>query len=275
MTTKPIVVGMAIAMFAGWTAGVTGQGTASGAAQTPEKPATEASQDLSPVEQQPEVAKRIVESTNRYRESEELPEVRPNPELARAAREFAEFMAGTGKYGHTADEKEPRERAAEHGYKACIVAENIGLQFGTRPLSSEALAGSFVEGWKNSKVHRANLLDPDVMETGVAVAKSEQSGRFYAVQLFGRPKSASIRAEIENRAGVLVKYKIGEENFELEDRVVRIHELCRPTEFTFLLPATDGTDRTIVERVARKTKLVVQRDDSRELTVVRSAGVER
>jgi len=155
------------------------------------------------------------------------------------------------------------------------VAENIGLQFSRDPLGEEALAGGFVEGWKNSKEHRANLLDPDVMETGVAVAKSEQSGRFYAVQLFGRPKSASIRAEIENRAGAPVKYKIGEESFELEDRVIRIHELCRPTEFTFLLPAADGTDRTVVQRVARKTQLVVQRDDSRELTLVRSAGVER
>jgi uncharacterized phosphosugar-binding protein len=119
------------------------------------------------------------------------------------------------------------------------------------------------------------LLDPDLMETGVAVAKSEQSGRFYAVQLFGRPKSASIRAEIENRAGAIVKYKIGEEDFELEDRVIRVHEFCRPTDFTFLLPAADGTQRTVVERVSRKTQLVVQRDDSRELTVVRSSGVER
>ena len=206
---------------------------------------------------------------------EELPELRPSEELGRAARYFAEFMASTGKYGHTADEKEPWERAAEHGYKACIVAENIGLQFSSDPLGAEALAGGFVEGWKNSKEHRANLLDPDVMETGVAVAKSQKSGRFYGVQLFGRPKSASIRAEIENRAGALVKYKIGEETFELEDRVIRIHELCRPTEFTFLLTAADGTERTAQERVARQTRLMVQQDDSRELTVVRSAAVER
>jgi len=230
---------------------------------------------LSPALQQPEVARRIVESTNRFRAGEELPEVRPSPELARAARDFAEFMASTGKYGHTADDKQPRERAAEHGYEACIVAENIGLQFSSRPFGPEILASGFVEGWKNSKVHRANLLDPDLMETGVAVAKSEQSGRFYAVQLFGRPKSASIHVQIENRAGAMVKYKIGEESYELDVRVIRTHELCRPTEFTFLLPAADGTEQTVVERVSRKTQLVVQRDEARELTVVRSSRVER
>jgi hypothetical protein len=154
------------------------------------------------------------------------------------------------------------------------VAENIAAESSSKPLSGEALAGVFVEGWKTSQEHRANLLDPDVSETGVAVAKSEKSGKQYAVQLFGRPKSESIRVEIENRAAATVKYKLGGETLELEDRVARIHELCRPAEFTFLLPAADGVERTVVQQVNAKTRLVIQRDDSKELAVVRS-GVER
>ena len=254
--------------MAAWTAAAGGQP----ATPAPAKPAAEAGSELSRVADQPEVARRIVQSTNRYRASKDLSEIRPNAELARAAEYFANFMASTGKYGHTADEKRPWDRAAEHGYEACIVAENIGLESSSKPLSDEALAGVFVEGWKSSQEHRANLLDPDVTQTGVAVAKSEKSGKHYAVQLFGRPKSESIRVEIENRAGATVKYKLGGETLELEERVVRIHELCRPTEFTFLLPAADGTERTVIERVARQTRLVVQQDDSKELAVVRSAA---
>jgi uncharacterized protein YkwD len=271
MHSRQIVAVVAAVILLGWTATSRGQVAAPESPQ----PAAESASDLSPVEKQPAVARQIAERTNRFRAGEELPELRASDELGRAARYFADFLASRGKFGHSADDKQPWERAAEYGYEACIVAENIGLEFGTQRLSDDALAGGFVERWKDSKEHRANLLDPDLMEIGVAVAKSEKSGRFYAVQLFGRPKSASIRVEIENRAGLLVKYKVGDETLELEDRVVRTHELCRSAEFTFLLPAAEGEERMSVQRVARQTRLVVQRDDSRELTVVRSTAVER
>ena len=83
------------------------------------------------MEKQPAIAKQIAERTNRFRAGEELPELRASEELGQAARYFAEFMASRGKYGHSADDKEPWECAAEHGYEACIVAENIGLQIST------------------------------------------------------------------------------------------------------------------------------------------------
>ena len=271
MHSRQFVAAVAAVLLIAWTVRSFGQA----AGPQPSQPKAESASDLSPVEKQPAVARQIAERTNRFRAEEELPELRASDELGRAARYFADFLASRGKYGHTADDKQPWERAAEHGYEACIVAENIGLEFSTQRLSDDALGAGFVERWKDSKDHRANLLDPDLMEIGVAVAKSEKSGRFYAVQLFGRPKSASIRVEIENRAGLLVKYKVGEETLELEDRVVRTHELCRPAEFTFLLPAAEGEERMSVQRVARQTRLVVQRDDSRGLTVLRSTAVER
>ena len=271
MLSRQIVAMVAAVILLVWTARSYGQAAAS---ESP-KPAASSASELSPVEKQPAIARQIAEHTNRFRAGEELPELRASDELGRAARYFAEFMASRGKYGHSADDQQPWERAAEYGYEACIVAENIGLQMSTERLADDALATGFVDRWKDSKEHRANLLDPDLMEIGVAVAKSQASGRFYAVQLFGRPKSASIRVEIENRAGLLVKYKVGEETLELEDRVVRTHELCRSAEFTFLLPAADGEERMSVQRVVRQTRLVVQHDDARELTVVRSTAVAR
>jgi uncharacterized protein YkwD len=236
------------------------------AINSPDKPAA----DESPVAEQPEVARRIVEQSNAFRRGEELAELRASEPLQKAAESFAAFMARTGKYGHMADDQQPRDRAAKQGYEACIVGENIGLQFSSDPLTATVLATEFVEGWKNSKDHRANLLDPALTEFGVAVAKSEKSGKYYAVQLFGRPRSESIRVEIENRADVLVKYKLGEETFELDKQTVRIHELCRPDKFTFELPTADDAERTVVEPVKVKARLVIERTDG-QLTVARAS----
>jgi uncharacterized protein YkwD len=233
-------------------------------------PPDTAAADESPVVNQPEAARRIVEQANTFRRSEKLAEFRPSEALQKAAENFAQFMARTGKYGHTADDQQPRDRAAKQGYEACIVAENIGLQFSSERLTPVALATAFVEGWKNSKNHRANLLDPALTELGVAVAQSEKTGKYYAVQLFGRPRSESIRVEIENRADVLVKYKLGEQTFELDKQTVRIHELCRPDKFTFELPTADDAERTVVEPVKAKAKLVIERIDG-QLTVERAS----
>jgi uncharacterized protein YkwD len=232
----------------------------------PDKPAA----DESPVADQPEAARRIIEQANAFRRGEKLAEFRPSEALQKAAEGFAQFMARTAKYGHTADDQQPRDRAAKQGYEACIVAENIGLQFSSDRMTPVALATEFVEGWKSSKDHRANLLDPALTELGVAVAQSEKSGKYYAVQLFGRPRSESIRVEIENRADVLVEYKLGDQSFELDKQTARIHELCRPDKLTFELPTADDAERTVVESVKDKAKLVIERTDG-QLTVARAS----
>ena len=66
-------------------------------------------------------------------------------------------MAESGKYGHQADGQTPARRAKEAGYQ-----------------------------------YRENILADFVTETGVSVASSHGM-TFYAVQLFGRPKSAAIK----------------------------------------------------------------------------------
>src|SRR5437016_1322189 len=76
-----------------------------------------------------EVEKRIIEATNEFRSKENRRELSVSPELSRAARYFADFMAQTDKYGHTADGKQPGERAKEHGYQYCLIGENIAYFF--------------------------------------------------------------------------------------------------------------------------------------------------
>lgn len=185
------------------------------------------------------VAQLATERTNAFRKQEGRGPVAANKELAAAAGYFANYMAKNDEYGHGADGKRPAERAKEHGYDYCIVLENIAYAFDSRGFDAEPLAEKFFVGWRESPGHRKNMLDPDVTDTGVAIARSETTGYYYAVQMFGRPKSKAIEFKVTNKADAAVSYVIGEEKFTLEPRYTRGHTRCRPPELVLTLPARD------------------------------------
>jgi uncharacterized protein YkwD len=135
-----------------------------------------------------QVEERIVEATNAFRHSQRLPDVAVDAKLTRAAQSFADYMAKRDELAHAADGKQPWDRALAHGYDYCLVSENIGYQFNSRGFETGELARAFVEGWKHSPGHRKNMMERDAIDTGVAVARSAKTGRYYAVQMFGRPK---------------------------------------------------------------------------------------
>ena len=74
----------------------------------------------------------IVKQTNRFRKGEGLEPVGPNKALNKTSQRFADFMARTKKFGHTADGRLPSERVQAQGYQYCIVSENIAYQFRSR-----------------------------------------------------------------------------------------------------------------------------------------------
>ena len=141
---------------------------------------------------QPELARVesiVVARTNEFRREEGRSALAGHAKLTTAAREFALFMARTGKYSHEADGRTPRERIEAHGYRWCMVAENISYQFSSTGFATGELASRLVDGWKRSADHRANMLDRDAVHTAVAVARSPRTGYFYAVQLFAGPRT--------------------------------------------------------------------------------------
>ncbi len=178
----------------------------------------------------------VVEQINAFRAEQKLNKLAVDADLAEAAESFAAFMARTGKYGHEADGRTPSERAKAAGYQMCIVAENIAFQFRSTGFATPELAEAFVEGWKQSPGHRENIVDPDVTQTGVAVAKAAD-GKYYAVQMFGRPRSAMIRFQVVNRSGQRVTYAVDGEQMPLPVRATRTHERCRPAKIT--IPGRD------------------------------------
>src|SRR5437660_1397706 len=152
------------------------------------------------------VKEEIFASTNQFRRQQGQRELKVNKELAKAAQYFADYMARTDKYSHTADGKEPWERAAKFGYAYCIILENIAYEQSPEGFRTPDLAEGFMKGWKKSPPHRKNLLDPDIDDIGVGVAHSERTGRYYAVQNFGRPKSKEIVFKLTNETDSGVKY---------------------------------------------------------------------
>ncbi|HEX6318114.1 MAG TPA: CAP domain-containing protein [Burkholderiales bacterium] len=183
-----------------------------------------------------QAAKGVAERTNAFRKAQGLEPVQPNAELRAAAREFARFMAESGKYSHTADGRRPAQRAAAQGYEACIVSENIAYLYRSQGYDAPTLAREMVEGWKQSPEHREAMVDPAVSQVGVGIAQSA-SGRYYGVQMFGRPKSAAITFTVRNRSGERVAYRAGERRFSLPPRAERTHSVCRPMQLAMETPA--------------------------------------
>jgi uncharacterized protein YkwD len=209
-------------------------------------------------------AQEIVNLNHEFRKEHNRSKLEMNKTLTKTAREFAEYMARTDRYGHQADGREPAERVAANEYDYCLLAENIAQRYGSTGLETQRLARGFVKSWIDSPKHRENMLDDAVTEIGVGVARSEESGRYYAVQLFARPKSEAIELEIANQSGREIEYELGEETFPLPPRMVRMHSRCRPPKLIVRLG--EQTTRTIEVKQSQRYVVRAGQDERLELS---------
>lgn len=192
----------------------------------------------------PEVEALVVRSTNAFRAEQGLGRLGVDPALSRAARGFVEYMARTDNYGHRADGREPEQRARARGYDPCLLSENIAYSFTTGTFGTAELASRFVEGWKESPGHRKNMVEPAATDIGVAVAKSAGSGKYYAVQMFGRPKARMAEFRVTNVARRGIDYRVGDKTWSLAPNAARVHKVCGLEDVSFPT-AEKGKGRTI------------------------------
>ncbi|HEY1859398.1 MAG TPA: CAP domain-containing protein [Gemmataceae bacterium] len=122
----------------------------------------------------------ILDATNKEREKENLPALKPNPILFEAARAHSANMAKQGKMEHELDGKTPADRIKAAGYDYAYIAENIGVSNGNSP-------GGIVKAWMESKIHKENILNEKCTEIGIGVVKNDK-GETYYTQEFGAPK---------------------------------------------------------------------------------------
>lgn len=191
----------------------------------------------------PDIAKvetAIIDLTNAFRRENRLGEVRANARLTEVARAFAEHLARTETFSHSADGRTPAERVKRSGYAFCLVAENLSLNLDSRGFETRQLATDAVEGWKRSPGHRKNLLTQHVTEIGVGVARSPTKEQYLSVQVFGRPDSHRYSFLIRNQSNATVRYRIDEAAADVRPGYEVRHTVCKPIELEFV----EARDRT-------------------------------
>lgn len=123
---------------------------------------------------------RIFDLINAERQHQGLPSLVYNSQLDRMAKIQAANMARLQKLAHTLPESQlPTlgDRAHYVGYPFGRVAENVAQGFPN--------AETVVQGWMTSSGHRHNVLNADVVETGIGIARASGGGLYFC-QVFGR-----------------------------------------------------------------------------------------
>lgn len=127
----------------------------------------------------------LVDLANQNREENKLPTLFINPVLQEVARAKANDMAKNEYFAHTSPEGiTPWHWFREAGYTFSFAGENLAVNF----------SDSFdvTQAWMVSPLHRANILNLNFTEIGIATAKGMYRGRetTFVVQVFGKPAPA-------------------------------------------------------------------------------------
>lgn len=161
----------------------------------------------------------LIDLTNNKRELLGLNALKENPQLNQAALLKAQDILNNNYFSHWSPQgKSPWYWFKKANYKYQAAGENLGIGF----LDSSEVH----QAWENSPTHKANLLNPNYQEIGIAVLQGNFEGNetTIVVQLFGTPtnkKEAKTKNEItpvknivneKKEANVLIqKTKIQEE----------------------------------------------------------------
>ena len=133
----------------------------------------------------------IIAFTNVERVKVGLPPLAQNGALSLGAEAKARDMIATQYFAHVAPDGTDIAALAEtYGYDYLNIGENLALgDFHSSP--------DVVSGWMNSPGHRANILNKEFTEIGVAAVEGNWKGErvWFAVQEFGRPTSACPRPD--------------------------------------------------------------------------------
>lgn len=143
----------------------------------------------------PQDAEQLMALANQARAKAGVPQLRWDPALAEAALKHTRRMASEGgaiQHDYHG-ELQLSERAGLSGAHFDLIEENIAV--GSDPAQIH-------DAWMHSKLHRENMLNPQVDRIGIAVVPKR--GVLYATADFSRAVAAFSTAQIENRVGSLI-----------------------------------------------------------------------
>jgi uncharacterized protein YkwD len=137
------------------------------------------------------VASSLVDLANADRTQLGLPPLAVNSELQDAAQLKANDMAQNGYFAHTSPSgKDPWYWFEQAGYNFSYAGENLAVYFSD--------SNDVNTAWMNSPEHRANLLNPNYTEIGIATAQGMYQGveTTFVVQEFGTPAAVAAATQV-------------------------------------------------------------------------------
>lgn len=139
---------------------------------------------------------KLIELTNQAREAQGLSSLTANQLLTQAAILKGQAILESNAFKHTINDKKFSAWVRDAGYNYSYVGENLAVDFFT----SEGI----IEAWKNSPLHRKNLLSPYYREIGISTMTGKFQGQdtTVVVQIFGAP-AAQTAAPWEVNSGLL------------------------------------------------------------------------
>jgi len=146
----------------------------------------------------------LVALTNDARKTQGLTPLSENALLARAAQDKAQDLVTKGYFAHESpDGKTPWYWFKQAGYAYTYAGENLAKDF----IDSDKI----VEAWLASPLHRANILNTNYREIGIAVASASSTTgqrQTVIVQLFGNPvqkKNSSLSTPVIKKSPAPVR----------------------------------------------------------------------
>lgn len=129
---------------------------------------------------------KVIAETNQEREKAGLNSLHLNQQLSAAALAKAQDMLNDQYWSHVSpDGDEPWDFIKQSGYTYRVAGENLARDFHH--------ASDMIDAWMNSPSHRANILNGNYDEIGIAVVKGKLEGfeTVLVVQMFGTPQTAT------------------------------------------------------------------------------------
>jgi uncharacterized protein YkwD len=124
-----------------------------------------------------DIAERVFELTNKYRQEHGLAPLKRHPALEDAARQHARDMLRRNFFSHrNPDGADLRDRLPD-SRSIRVAGENLWRVDGWRGGDDREAAARIIKAWKGSAAHRKNLLNPAFTHMGVGAAQSGQSIR--------------------------------------------------------------------------------------------------
>ena len=144
------------------------------------------------------VVNALVDETNQNRIANNLPPLQINPLLQAAAQDKANDMATNGYFAHTSPAGlSPWYWFGKVGYDYAAAGENLAVNFSD--------SQDVMNAWMNSPEHRANILDANFTQIGMATAQGTYDGApaTYVVEEFGEPAAAVVLAASASAAAAV------------------------------------------------------------------------